>query len=65
MHTPAEDGSLRDIATRDFRVGWTQAGREMTRTMRFFDASTSTVRLVYDHRSPTNLTILERLAIDA
>lgn len=60
-HSAAEDRVLQAFDTREFRVGWTHAGREMTRTMVFFDTSTSSVRLIYDHRSPLNIEIRERL----
>ncbi len=61
-HSTIEQGALGAFTTSEFRVGWTEAGRDMTRTMVFFDTPTSTVRLVYDHSSALNLEIRERLA---
>ena len=61
-HSAIEHGEVGAFTTSEFRVGWTQAGHEMTRTMIFFDTPTNSVRLIYDHRSALNLEIRERLA---
>ena len=62
-HSAIDQTVFRDDGAMRMCVGWTEDGRDMSRTMLLFDTPTSTVRLVFDHRSATNGELQDRLEI--